>query len=98
MSTWAAAYFPAPTRPAADAALALRPAPAVTAGARIRPPQQQQPEGRGASARQRARRQPGCQPWPERAAQGRPARPMGPLVKSLESSIEKKNNGKRVNR
>ncbi len=53
--SWAAAYFAAKTRPAADAALALRPALAVTAGARIRPPQHQ-PEGRGASAWQCARR------------------------------------------
>jgi hypothetical protein len=88
--SWAAAYLPAPTRSAADAALALRPAPAVTAGARYRPPSQQ-PEGRSASARQRARRPPGRQSWSDRAAQGRPARPMGPLVNVLDDSTEKQN-------
>ncbi len=77
---WAAAYVAAPTRPAATASLALWPAPALTAGARIRP-LQHHPEGRWADARQCARRQPRCRPWAERAAQRRPARPLEPLVK-----------------
>ncbi len=29
-------------------------------------------------------------PWTDRAVQGRPARPLGPLVKDLENGIEKK--------
>ncbi len=75
----AAACDAAQTRPAADAALAIWPAPAVPAGARIRSPEQQ-PEGRWAFTRQCARRQPRSQPWAERAAQGRSVRPLGPLV------------------
>ena len=84
--SWAAAYFAAQTRPAADAALALWPAPSITAGARIRPPQHQ-PEGRWASARQCVRRQPWCRPWAERAAQRRSARRLGPLVKALRAVL-----------
>jgi hypothetical protein len=75
----AAACDAAQTRPAADAAQAIRPAPAVPAGARIRTPHQQ-PEGRWADTRQCAWRPPRRQPWAERAAQRRPARPLGPLV------------------
>ncbi len=41
------------------------------------------------NARQRARRKPRRQPWPDRAAQGRPARPMGPLVTVLVYSEQK---------
>ncbi len=86
---WAAAYVAAQTRPAADPALALWPAPAVPAGARIRPPQQQ-PEGRWADARQCARRQPRSRPGAERAAQGRSTRPLGSLVKVSERSFKKR--------
>jgi hypothetical protein len=43
--SWAAAYVAAPTRPAAADSLALWPAPALTAWARIRP-LQHYPEGR----------------------------------------------------
>jgi hypothetical protein len=39
-------------------------------------------------ARQCTRRQPWCRLWAERAAQGRSARPLGPLVKVSESSFE----------
>jgi hypothetical protein len=78
--SWAAANFAAQTRPAAAAALALWPAPAVTARARIRP-SQPYPEGGWTSARQCARRKPWCRPWAERAAQRGSARPLGPLVK-----------------
>jgi hypothetical protein len=84
---WAAADVAAPTRPAATASLALWPAPALTAGARIRP-LQHHPEGRWADARQCARRQSRYRPWAERAAQGRPARPLGPLVKVREQSTK----------
>jgi hypothetical protein len=90
--SWAADDFAAQTRPAAAAALALWPAPAVAAWARIRPLQHNQ-EGRRASARQCARRQPWCRPWAERAAQRQPARLLGPLVK-VWSQIH--SNGKRV--
>jgi hypothetical protein len=76
---WAATCNTAQTRPAADAALAIWPAPAVPAGAQIRPPEQQ-PEGRWADTRQCARKQPRSRPGAERAAQGRSARLLGPLV------------------
>jgi hypothetical protein len=89
--SWAAANFAAQTRPAA-AALALWPAPAITAWARIQP-LQPYPEGRWTSARQCARRQPWCRPWSERAAKRRSARPLGPLVKVLRTVHS---NGNRV--
>ena len=84
----ATAGLPAPTRPAADAALAIRTAAAVTAGTRCqRAPQQ--PERRSANARQHARRRPRRPPWPDRAAQGRSARPLGPLVTVLVNREKK---------
>jgi hypothetical protein len=83
----AAADFAAQARPAADAAMALRPASTVPERTRIRSSKPHQEGGR-IRARQCARRQPWCQPWAERAAQRRPARPLGPLVKKSENILQ----------
>jgi hypothetical protein len=78
----------APTLPA-TAALAIRSAAALPPWAWSRPPKPF-PYGGRTGAGQPARRLPRGRSWPQRAAQGRPARPLGPLVTYGEDSEQKK--------